>query len=290
MAEDLDSSRREEAANFRFPENREVDESRAINIYELSPDEKEELKTRIQQSDGLVVVAIHPYFDDNYAASSRDPLFNDVNEKKKVQNQRIQNVLKRVLAKPEFPPVLVFEDWDYLSSTAEKLSGDDATKDKSKFYMVPTSDSDSVPVPDKALSEEINLNHGYVDPKNQEVLWNEIMNLLEDLGVKNIIIGGTNLTINAGRDNRNVKGEKFDQAYWSKRKNQPRPNTYDPGYHLASCVGNAANWLSRKFQVELSTFAAPLNRGDVKAVEAGRIEGRLKYKKRSLDEFIDELI
>jgi len=160
-------------------------EDSTLELFNLTEEQKSELKLRVEEHKGLVRIFIHPMVVES---KNGEPLKN---------NERVFAILARTIFSEKAPPIIILENGIAIESWKlgiEKLSH----KIPQKIYLVPTMHDYPYPiVPGKP--EPLERDEGgrlqkkdfdYVDEGSKT-----FVKFLNDLGVKKIMIGGTSLKI-----------------------------------------------------------------------------------------------
>lgn len=143
------------------------------NVFELDSTEKQELKNRIMANNGSMIIFVHPF--DNLNCEPR----REAVEKFKINDSKIANVsggFYKLLEKNklEDKPIIVFEEDQFLRDTASFVKNK-ATKNN-VVYMMPTQE-------------------GSPEPEDKNGNWSGLTNLLNEVGVNEVVIGGKYLLI-----------------------------------------------------------------------------------------------
>jgi len=196
-----------------------------VDFLNLSPEQKDELKKRIEENNGLVRIFVHPFFN---------KITPDYNKERAKKMKAMNLALQKILSLPEekTPPILFFEEMEKISELEENIQAIGTTEFKNKVYTVPTFRKDPEPAILDADGKLI---------RNPEKHWKIMNEKLKSVGIKKIIIGGMEfMTYAMGRTSRNKPDEiKF-----------------------LGCVGEAIRRLSDDFDVEVSHLTFPENRQD----------------------------
>jgi hypothetical protein len=174
----MDGIRSPELGTESFVENIEAKNAEKVKeLFELTPEEKESLKEKIENSDGLVRVFVHPYY---VLPRQGDEEF--LIEK----TGKIDNALK-VMAFTETentPPAFVMEEYDKIDRLASLIATDkngEPEKIRNEIYAIPTIKGDSAPVVDFKPMQTV---------PHEKVKWANLIKQFEELGVEKILIGG----------------------------------------------------------------------------------------------------
>lgn len=209
-----------------FPEHghKEFLENRILDFLELSENQEELLKERIEKNKGLIRVFIHPYYEDDKNWKENPKRI----KKLKSINSAIQRILS--LSDEETPPVLFFEEQGKIPILKDKIKSLKSLQNKT--YIVPTYPDSSEP---KLTPKDFSPDKEKREPEES---WKTVVDKLKAFRIKKILISGMELHI--GRGDRVPKGELF------------------------GCVGWAADRLSKDFKVEFSNLVFPEDRKDAK--------------------------
>lgn len=200
---------------------KETIEDIGLNIFNLTEVEKEILKNRIEAWNGLVRIFVHPMYEK--WRGHEDVYKNDPQYSKLVE---IEEGLAKILSKPEAetPPVIIMEEANFISQLKDWLENKSDGVLQTETYFVETQPNN--PTPNMSGS-------------NQES-WESFITLLQDLGVKKIILAGMQFLVD-------TSGRRID---WTDK---------DP--FVGKCIGWALSYLSKDkagpFEVELSGLIEP---------------------------------
>jgi hypothetical protein len=226
----------------RTPERKEP--AKFIDLFELSEKESDLLRKRIEENCGTIRMVIHPFF--------RKPENIDIVTDDKVRRLvRIQNAIKRLTAlnSKHTPPIIFMEDAEEINELEKRLIG----LAKGKIYFVRTAHKS--PRPLDPLTPPTRLDDASIegnlagDPKS----WRLLIETLQCLGVKKIIIGGENLYITENRDDPESRNAEY-----------PFPVAK---VKLGGCAGTTIKQLRKIFDVSFSCLAFPDSREDLRETE-----------------------
>lgn len=192
------------------------------NVLSLTEEERETLKSRIAESQGLVRIVIHPYYLKQIASLS------DSSEYKiKLHGPRatiVEESFDRMLKAKSTVPIMLFDSEERIGGTKQKI--DPILKASgNELYLVPTYDAS--PVPSAKVSKSV------------EGEWKFFIDIMKNLGVKRLIVGGMYLFV--------------DVSIGSKQNSE----------NLRGCVGVAIDALSPYFAIQTSSIAHPKSRKDI---------------------------
>lgn len=201
------------------PETHESKESlsqgKIFSLFELTDEEKNLLRQRVEKSKGLIRVFVHPYYQKYKIARGYfppRPIEDEPEEriKKETLNRAILQMAE--LAPEKTPPIFFFEEFERVNEFKKKI--EDVLRNE--FYIIPTEPSEPKP---KIDSEDL------IDS------WHTLSSKLHELGVKKILIGGMYFEVNYER---------------------PRPEGDDSP--LWQCVGVTIDNLQKDFEIEVSNL------------------------------------
>jgi len=195
----------------------------ALELFDLNIKQKIDLSARVLESKGLIRIFIHP--------------ISEWTSEKPVENQnRVTKILKSTVYSEKSPPIFILENGDLLQYWKKIFKENTPPKD---IYLVPTMWNFSYPlvpgIPEP--TEEDENGHLKKTPETDKYIidgFNNLVNLLNQAGVKQILIGGTKLEIKDGE--------------------------------LYRCVGVFLKILKdiTNSKIKLSLGTAPLNRNDLR--------------------------
>lgn len=199
------------------------------DIFSLDGESEEALKARIEKWKGLVRIIVHPYFDDyKHEDLEKPPLPGSY--KKTEKSEQIKKVLIKMLDidQGSTPPIIIMEEHSHLENLFWKVAGNKKSGAINNPYIIQTRENTSVPI---GTGEYVNYN-------NIPQAWYQLVLRLEELGIKNILLGGLFLKV--------------------------RKNETSEGLHttMAACVGEVYEHLKDYFKVELSSLTSPDSRAD----------------------------
>jgi len=192
-----------------------------FDIFNLSEEERQALISRIQESDGVVRVLVHPYYSlhEIHCQGQIDDL------------GRIDGMLHKILGrkKDDRPPVIIMEGYQTINELYNLLR----EFNQDDIYIAPTFCDTAQPYP-SAESLQYPIEKEKTSPN-----WQEYIDLLTGLGVRQILIGGQYLSIN------NMQHMRTDENRYSR------------------CVGFAINNLRKNFDLRISN-ATNYTRSEIK--------------------------
>lgn len=188
------------------------------DLLELTPRQVDSLRLRVIEWNGLVRVFVHPMFEKWHYPP--DQYSEHLDHKKLVE---IEKALSRLVTLPEIktPPIIIMEEHYRIENLENWLVRNHFGRAQLNIYYVRTWENTSHPMIDPCA---------YFPPQ-----WEPLVNRLDSVGVKKILMGGMQLTASDhGSD-------------WTGKK--PR---------VDYCVGVALSYLSNdkagKFDVDLSAL------------------------------------
>jgi hypothetical protein len=217
-------------------------ESHMFDLGELLESKEDELKLRIANSNGSLRVVVHPFFEDYRKGNVADVLLHKMKEHENPHRipskRRIRDVFYRMLRmdKTKTAPIFILEEGHHIPKLKETLIEDVGLDMQNDLFVTPTVPNNSIPRNTKKFGGD----------------WNSYNKYLADLGVKNIIVGGTYLSL---------KSEPIKSG--------------DDRFYYDQCVGNAVVGLSERFDVQLSQLSYPMQRTDDRQ-NKGEIKSRAK--------------
>jgi hypothetical protein len=137
------------------------------SFFELSDEQKNILKQRVEDSNGRIIAFVHPYYPEEKSLST------DIGWANPKDLERMRQALEKMLKiqKQESPAIFMFEEAGQVGALIEKL-GDVLNRDA---YVIPTEENSPLP----------KTNGG----------WQKLRDELKDVGVKNVTLAGMNLTV-----------------------------------------------------------------------------------------------
>lgn len=210
---------------------KEPKEPNFLNFFELSEAQLRLLQERVEKSNGLVRIFVHPYI---VSKGQEMP------EKDQKMFDAMDRSIRRILniSDEGRPPLLIFEE----RSKVEKLTRELSEVGSGRTYIVPTFDASPEPKP-----EEHSVNSSRDIGSN----WSLLVQKFKQVGIKKAIIGGMFFS---------VKVKKYDTS----KDASPEKAKID----MDLCVGRIAKILSRQFTIEISNLGWPMSRKEYR--EAGK--------------------
>ncbi len=172
---------------------------------ELEPEEEEELRKKIEESNGITRIFVHPYYDINH-----NRIHKGVEEQRMIRTiQKMEQMIHSGDRKA--PPIIILEEEEFYSNLKNKLNLPD--KKSNSVLMVETIPNDPTPL------------QGF----------EKFIDQLRNLGVIKIITGGQRLYISPlmltqegclGLTNNALKGAGFEvvESYLSSPDNRTTVN------------------------------------------------------------------
>lgn len=158
----------------------------AYELYDLDEAQKDELRKRVQESDGLVRVFVHPIVQ----RKDGEP----------IENQgRVFEVLGRTLSSEKSPPVIILEN--LVSVDIWTGSVGDRSAVAKDIYIVPTIHDYPYPLVKGKPEPEERDENGWLKDEDFEYVeqgFSDFVKFLDSVGVRKVLIGGTSLEIREG--------------------------------------------------------------------------------------------
>jgi hypothetical protein len=232
-----------ESSFFPFPQALHPNESKqrsfgkAVDLLQLDLAQQAELTTRVANSNGIVRIFVHPYYRVQQSIRNHSPRNNAYVKSMITRDKKNLNIFEKCIASTNLdtPPVIVLEGQSWIDNTKERLDQFAGHN----YYTLTTIDSDP-----ELINHQIKL--GYPPQSHTQ-----IYNILEQVGVKKVIIGGHNLVIDNG-----YYVPELDLYENQLYLNGKEYSTYIPMY---GCAGTTI-WgfvESEKFDVMLSNCSHP---------------------------------
>ena len=208
-----------------------------FDIFNLAEEERQELVNRIQENDGVVRVLVHPYYS-----------LHEIHSQNQVDDlERIDGMLHKILErkKTDRPPVIIMEGYQTIEELYKLLR----EFNQDDVYIAPTFCDTAQPYPSPDSLQ-------YSTEKEKDSPnWPEFINLLEELGVKRILIGGQYISVNSMQHLRTEE------------------NRY------GRCVGFVINHLRKNFDLKISN-ASNYTRSEIRKL----FEYDAKQNKHDIDD------
>lgn len=210
-----------------------------LDILNLNMEEQDSLRQRIKKYDGLVRIFVHPLFDKwrgnehEYISKQRPHPYAKIRE--------IEEVLANLasMETEDTPPIIIFEEQKYSYELYQWLKHGMPKEAHNELYLVETHTKSSDPI---------------MAVKGEGQGWNKLTTLFQGLGVKKILLGGTQL---------NLIDAKTRIIY-------------------NNCVGNLFEHLAKEkggeFAIELSSLTYPRSRQDVLDLKKKQEEQRKDHR------------
>jgi hypothetical protein len=213
-----------------------------IDLFSLSDREHEGLAKRIENNSGNIRILVHPFF--------RGPgdidivLGGEINRLRK-----IQKAIKRLASSnsTQTPPLLFMEEFQRVGRLKTRL----LNSAKGEIYFIKTAPHSPRPIYSPDFQPEI--------PSKEESLvrdhrnWRPLIDLLNSLGVKRIIVSGENLLVEEEYDD-----PEMHNSEWPFLSGRIR---------LGQCVGATIKELGKYFPITLSCLSFPDSRKELIAAE-----------------------
>jgi len=145
---------------------------RIHNLLELDPAQEEALRARILESNGIIRVFVHPYFNLNQKDGDRNK---DIVKMQDVLSKMINSQSEKV------PPIIIFEEVTQIGNLRTHLNCN--AQNLRDIYVVPTKPNNATP-----FSVDNQTAHGY----DFMLAWHSLRKKLKALGVTRVIISGMN--------------------------------------------------------------------------------------------------
>lgn len=225
-------------------------------VFEMDPEEKEILKAKVEKSDGLVRIFIHPFYSrvsDNFKDVKRDPA-------------AVEEGMVRIINSSDerTPPLFLFEQQMQIEDS-EAILADVLESSHNDLYLVPTQVNSANPKMSKSGEGD--------STAARAKAWTELRSLFREVGVKKIIIGGMHMKIEpvpsrfktgAGYHPK-AKHFLMNEAF---RRQREKKGARSTDYYITQCVGEAAQQLS-SFDLEISGMTFPDSRKELHEIEKG---------------------
>ncbi len=199
----------------------------------LSPEDKEKLRKRIEKWNGLVRIIVHPLYE-NWRSDQDEDMMNDHPYREDIVE--VEKVLSRLISLDESktPPLIIMEEKDNIPKLIAWLKA--VSKPiQENIYSVATLPNNPTPGIEKVSQEEIISNTTRYDPR-----WKALEKALEEIGVKKILLGGMQFQTSV------KKNDWTNKHPW-----------------VGFCIGIAMSHLAKdkggKFELELSALTAPFS-------------------------------
>jgi hypothetical protein len=213
---------------------KENPDSRMLNVFNISPENKDILKKEVEKWDGFVHIFVHPYY--RYGAEGRNNYYlNESDNKPEDSSEELWEFLKTILAEEPRYPVFLFEErWKEFDGIINAIV---AQINHGNTYLVPTWSGSPTPFIE---NQPIPQSQEDVD-KNRDDAWKKIKHFFQEIGVKSIYVDG---------------------CYLDKVK---EPVSDDALKNLRNCVGATLQNLSSngEFEIKLGSHTFGLKRDDL---------------------------
>jgi len=198
-------------------------------IFEMSEQELAQFKAEVEASNGMLLVAVHPF---NQAVEN-NPLTTvgrDEAEIKEIEKRQemLPRIFSRVLNKLNRSPMLLFDTKEIAEQSGKLL------KTNSLFWVRASS----------------------IRSKPEKGSRKQLVDILKSVGVKEMIIGGSRLSIWPDADYAGL----METHQW-------QPEGSEEVYQINGCVAGAIVTFENDFKITLSNFTIPDRRADIKKYE-----------------------
>jgi len=218
----------------------------------LSQEEESILKTLLTNSQGEILIFVHP-FQLELTASKRVV--------EKLPFKMISRFIE-LFKNENLPPIVILENIRLYQWTA-KIAQALFEKWDRAVYLVPT--PPTFPIPGYTKPPVSKKAGERYESLYEEAYWQRFLEYLGSVGVKKTLVGGTSLELyQLTQENLLDPRLRHYQAYYEQRRNKGASNT---NYVPARCVGTVAAWLSTVFDVEITNLTLPHNRADILYIE-----------------------
>lgn len=219
-----------------------------INLAEITPEQTQKLQSRVDSSNGLIRVFIHPFYEEYVKTKCyKDYVHDGTYPRIGAIKEGIGRIL--ALSANKTPPVFIFEEQESLKRTVKTISHMNR-RSENEAYFVPTQFNHPEPK--------------FNDKKGKN--WTRLNLIFKHLGVAKILIGGTRLSLTYVKDRRLLFSES---AMF--RHQLAKSGAKTTSISIDLCVGLAIDKLAKNFDIELSALTHPHSRVDLRKLT---IEGR----------------
>lgn len=239
------------------PQETEVHKPKYVHeLFNLSPEEQNDLTQRVAEHNGLIRIFVHPSFI--------SPDFYQGPKNKRIR-QRINAIAytmdKIAASDPKKAPPTIIMDRDDNFEELEANLGEVINESHScnHIYLAPTRPYTPDPLP-PGIEYSIEKSH---------TVWDWYNNFLKSLGVSKIILSGQELFIYPRSDSDKMPASTDVGAYQHYKKQRIDKGAANVDYVPTSCIGMAVTNLSEMFDVEFSSLTAPNSRIDIINMEKG---------------------
>lgn len=184
---------------------------------------KEQLKKALEISNGVLRIAVHPFYMD-WDLEHRSSYLTERDKLEVHQKNRDAHMRLFTSEAEEKPPVLILEGVNEIAETKDKL-----TSVGSNVFMFPTFPGEPFPYYGDISDEE--------DGNYDAIVWDRFNQMLHEVGVQEVIVSGMMLFL----ENNDLDQEEEGSRYQS----------------LLACVGGVARYLSPDFKVSISRMTSP---------------------------------
>lgn len=164
----------------------ESGEKFGFELFNLSPDQKQKLKDRVEKHNGLIRIFIHP---------DVEPIDNSEIE----NQQRVKDIFFKSIFSENSPPIIVFENNENIVNNPESLEKSLGTPED--VYLIPTIKDYPYPIVPGTEEPMGRDEKGQIldeDLRYIDLGFAYLVKYLNELGVKKILVGGTSLAIDGG--------------------------------------------------------------------------------------------
>lgn len=206
-----------------------------LNLLNINDDRKAELSESIKAWDGVIRLLVHQYYEHGDYEIHR--------EETQEKMIRLDRAISRLVSmKANKRPPLVFMEEEEMINILKNLLMKDG---ESSVYFIKTYPGTSEPL----------IYPREEDPKETyEKNWSTFTDILDDLGVKRVILSGSNFWIREAGD----RTRRFDYGLPGEDVDKPE---------LKGCAGRAARMLREKMPVSVSNLTLHQGRKELREQE-----------------------
>lgn len=212
------------------------------NVLELSGADRDRLEDQLKSANGKLRVVVHPFFL-------------KVAEDEGTTLSTIRNGWMKLMASQSDKslPVLFFAQGGYEYEYLQELwKGNASDQQREKIYFVPTYNADPRPLTNYHGQSAWADSFDPHQTRNRD--WKRLMDILDDAGVKQCLVGGEFLTVAS------EAGTIYADQTELRHQMAKTADTQEKEKFWNECVGEAAGRLAQRFEVEFSNLAFPHRR------------------------------